>query len=137
MRRPRPVRLIDRIGPLIAAIPPDPAIQGTGRRVEVDASRHLIVDLWDSSWTLYDDEREMVTQGGPRRLWDTEVALYDAWCAWGRPTRERFGLSVPASGGAQDVWLDDPRSERRWLLAGWVPEVESASRLPPAVTRGP
>jgi protein-L-isoaspartate(D-aspartate) O-methyltransferase len=90
--------------------------------VEVDASRYLVTDLWDSSWALYDYERETVTQGGPRRLWDMEVALYDAWCSWGRPPRERFGLSVPADGGPQEVWLDHPRSERRWPLAGWEQE---------------
>jgi protein-L-isoaspartate O-methyltransferase len=90
--------------------------------VEVAASRYLVVDLWDSSWALYDYERETVTQGGPRRLWDTQVALHDAWCSWGRPPRERFGLSVPADGGRQEVWLDDPSSECRWPLAGWEPE---------------
>jgi protein-L-isoaspartate O-methyltransferase len=90
--------------------------------VDVDASRYLAVDLWDSSWALYDYERETVTQGGPRRLWDMEVALYDAWCAWGRPPRERFGLTVPPDGGLQEVWLDTPRSEHRWPLAGWEPE---------------
>jgi protein-L-isoaspartate O-methyltransferase len=97
-------------------------IYGYRADVEVDASRYLVTDLWDSSWALYDYERETVTQGGPRRLLDTEVALYDAWCSWGRPPRERFGLSVPADGGRQEVWLDDPRSECRWPLAGWEPE---------------
>jgi protein-L-isoaspartate O-methyltransferase len=91
--------------------------------VEVDASRHLVVDLWDYSWSLYDYAEETVTEGGPRRLWDVEVALYDAWCSRGRPPRERFGLTVPADGGPQEVWLDDPRSEHRWTLAGWEPEL--------------
>jgi hypothetical protein len=63
-----------------------------------------------------------VTQGGPRRLWDLQVALHDAWCSWGRLERERFGLTVPADGGPQEVWLDDPRSERRWPLVGWERE---------------
>jgi protein-L-isoaspartate O-methyltransferase len=90
--------------------------------VQVDGSRYLVVDLWDSSWSLYDYEKETVTEGGPRRLWDIEVGLYDAWCSWGRPPRERFGLTVPADGGPQEVWLDDPRSEHRWTLAGWEPE---------------
>jgi hypothetical protein len=40
----------------------------------------------------------------------------------GRPERERFGLTVPADGGPQEVWLDDPRSERRWPLVGWERE---------------
>ncbi|MEA2618568.1 MAG: hypothetical protein QOE72_4351, partial [Chloroflexota bacterium] len=53
--------------------------------VQVDGSRYLVVDLWDSSWSLYDYEKETVTEGGPRRLWDIEVGLYDAWCSWGRP----------------------------------------------------
>ena len=90
--------------------------------VQVDASRHLVLDLWDFSWSLYDYEKETVTEGGPRQLWELEVALYDAWCSWGRPPRERFGLTVPADGGPQEVWLDHPQSEHRWTLAGWRPE---------------
>jgi protein-L-isoaspartate O-methyltransferase len=97
-------------------------VYGDRADVEVDASRYLVTDLWDSSWALYDYERETVTQGGPRRLWDMEVALYDAWCSWGRPPRERFGLSVPADGGPQEVWLDDGRSQHRWSVAGWERE---------------
>jgi|HubBroStandDraft_6_1064221.scaffolds.fasta_scaffold1010405_1 protein-L-isoaspartate O-methyltransferase len=45
-----------------------------------------------------------------------------------RPPRERFGLSVPADGGPQEVWLDDRRSEHRWPVAGW-------EREPPGPTR--
>jgi protein-L-isoaspartate O-methyltransferase len=49
-----------------------------------------------------------VQQYGPRRLWDEVEAAYLQWITWGRPDRERFGLTVTAD--AQQVWLDDPAS---------------------------
>lgn len=47
-----------------------------------------------------------VLQGGPRSLWEEVAAAYDRWVEWGRPGRERFGMTVSPSG--QAVWLDDP-----------------------------
>lgn len=47
-----------------------------------------------------------VEQVGPRDLWDEIVTAYRSWTAWGRPGRDRFGLSVTPDGTW--VWLDAP-----------------------------
>lgn len=70
----------------------------------------------DGSWALHypADGGYAVLQGGPRRLWDRVEREYSLWRALGKPTRERFGVSVTP--GAQEFWLDSPESERRWPL---------------------
>jgi hypothetical protein len=95
---------------------------GFDEDVDLDDEQHGLVDLWDLSWVRFDYGASTVTQGGPRRLWEQELALYARWRALGRPGRERLGLSVPADGGRQEVWLDHPQAEDRWPLAGWEPE---------------
>lgn len=70
-------------------------------------------------WLLADDRKSWATveyvpgrevfeaeQYGERRLWDEVEAAYRWWEDRGRPTRERFGLSVDRAG--QRVWLDTP-----------------------------
>ncbi|WP_034483458.1 methyltransferase domain-containing protein [Actinomadura oligospora] len=47
-----------------------------------------------------------VHQYGDRRLWDEVETAYQHWIAWGRPDRDRFGLTAAPSG--QQVWLDRP-----------------------------
>lgn len=47
-----------------------------------------------------------VTQSGPRRLWDEVSASYLRWLSLGRPTLDRFGLTVSSAG--LRVWLDRP-----------------------------
>ncbi|MFC7330706.1 methyltransferase domain-containing protein [Marinactinospora rubrisoli] len=47
-----------------------------------------------------------VEQRGPRDLWDEAERAYLTWVGWGRPERERFGVTVDAAG--QRVWLDTP-----------------------------
>ncbi|GAA4158246.1 methyltransferase domain-containing protein [Actinomadura keratinilytica] len=47
-----------------------------------------------------------VSQSGPRNLWDEIEAAYHRWVAWGRPDKDRFGLSVTP--GGTHVWLDRP-----------------------------
>ncbi|MDB5063898.1 MAG: hypothetical protein JWM18_332 [Chloroflexi bacterium] len=88
------------------------------QEADLDLDRHLEVDLWDLSWILFDMGQGTITQGGPRRLWDARVALYDQWRALGRPGRERLGLSVHGQCGMQEIWLDDPSSGWRWPLVG-------------------
>jgi protein-L-isoaspartate(D-aspartate) O-methyltransferase len=48
----------------------------------------------------------VVQQYGERRLWDEVEAAYWRWQSWGRPERNRFGLTVTPDG--QRVWLDSP-----------------------------
>jgi protein-L-isoaspartate(D-aspartate) O-methyltransferase len=48
----------------------------------------------------------LVQQYGDRRLWDEVEAAYWRWNAWGRPERDRFGMTITPDG--QAVWLDTP-----------------------------
>ena len=63
----------------------------------------------DGSWASIDEGTQTVTQHGPRRLWDVVEALYRRWIDAGKPTRERVGLSVTAS-GVHRFWLDSPEA---------------------------
>lgn len=76
----------------------------------------------DRSWArLADDQasgQPLVTQGGPRRLWDALEESAARWLRLGRPGLERFGVSVTPD-GAQHVWIDSPESENRWELWRW------------------
>lgn len=45
-------------------------------------------------------------QTGPRRLWEEVCDAYFQWVAWGRPDRDRFGLTVTPDG--RHIWLDTP-----------------------------
>lgn len=47
-----------------------------------------------------------VEQCGDRHLWDEVEAAYLQWLSWGRPPRERFGLTVTRDGAR--LWLDTP-----------------------------
>jgi hypothetical protein len=87
--------------------------------IYVSSTQRLYVDRSDYSWALLDHGEGQITQGGPRRLGDAAVELYQEWCSLGRPDRERFGLTVTAD-RHQYVWLDDATSGRRWDLAGGV-----------------
>ncbi|RAY12192.1 protein-L-isoaspartate(D-aspartate) O-methyltransferase [Actinomadura craniellae] len=64
----------------------------------------------DRSWASVDYEpgvpRYLVEQYGPRRLWDEVENAYLRWVSWGRPARDRFGLTVAPDG--ERLWLDDP-----------------------------
>ncbi|HKS48413.1 MAG TPA: ATP-grasp peptide maturase system methyltransferase [Amycolatopsis sp.] len=71
----------------------------------------------DGSWTRHQsrDGEHLVTQGGPRRLWDLVETAYQEWLALGAPSRDRFGITV--SPDRQVLWLDSPGSPHRWPLA--------------------
>ncbi len=81
-----------------------------------------IVGRLDGSWARLDRDRAtgqpLVTQGGPRRLWDVLEESSARWLRLGRPGLERFGLSVTADGD-QHAWIDSPDSENRWPLWRW------------------
>jgi methyltransferase of ATP-grasp peptide maturase system len=66
----------------------------------------------DGSWTQH--HGNLVSQGGPRRLWDDVERAHTAWAALGEPRRDRFGITVTLE--AQQLWLDEPEG-RRWPLA--------------------
>lgn len=66
--------------------------------------------LTDRSWACVmfrDGEGQAkVWQAGSRRLWDDIEAAFHWWQANGKPSHERFGLTVTPEG--QFGWLDDP-----------------------------
>lgn len=65
--------------------------------------RWLLAD--DGSWACVDHSRQTVTQHGARCLWDDVESLYERWANAGKPTRERFGLTV-TDAGVHWYWLD-------------------------------
>lgn len=91
-------------------------VWGDVAEIDVGKGTDVYVDRADRSWALLDYEEARVTQGGPRRLWDAAIELHREWSVLGRPDRERIGLTVTAD-GRQQLWIDDPRSGRRWDLA--------------------
>ncbi|MEU9194915.1 methyltransferase domain-containing protein [Streptomyces hundungensis] len=65
--------------------------------------------LTDRSWAcaqFRDHAATRVWQSGPRRLWDEVHAGLAWWTVQGRPTVERFGLTVDTAGA--HVWLGEP-----------------------------
>ncbi len=61
----------------------------------------------DGSWASIDQTTHAVTQHGPQRLWDEIETMHHRWADAGKPTRDRFGLTVTAS-GLHRFWLDSP-----------------------------
>ncbi|WP_219500012.1 protein-L-isoaspartate(D-aspartate) O-methyltransferase [Nonomuraea ceibae] len=70
------------------------------------------VRVWDGdgSWatTGYRQDRRgfAVASHGTRRLWDEVTDAYLTWVEWGRPARDRYGVTVTGEG--QQIWLDTP-----------------------------
>jgi methyltransferase of ATP-grasp peptide maturase system len=64
----------------------------------------------DESWAFVSDDTphdsRTVVQGGPRRLWDDVEAAEHLWTGLGKPTPDRFGLTVTDQ--RHQVWLDTP-----------------------------
>lgn len=56
----------------------------------------------------------LVTETGPRALWNEVERLHQQWQTWGRPRRERYGLTV--NGDDQTVWLDESCDAPTWSL---------------------
>ncbi|AXB41322.1 protein-L-isoaspartate carboxylmethyltransferase [Amycolatopsis albispora] len=74
----------------------------------------------DGSWARVDIKADangerLVVQSGPTSLWDVISDGYRQWEEAGRPTWDRFYLTVKPD-GEQVVWLDDPEGEFSWLL---------------------
>lgn len=72
----------------------------------------------DGSWatvTAGDAGDYLVSQAGPRRLWDEYTTAAQEWDSMGRPGWDRFGVTVRGD-DEQFVWLDSPGSGHRWNL---------------------
>jgi hypothetical protein len=81
-----------------------------------DSGGHTLWLVDGNSWAAVTYHPDMtsypVEQYGRRRLWDEVEAAYLWWDASGRPSRERFGLTVTPH--RQTVWLDSPDSDVAW-----------------------
>ena len=83
------------------------AVPGTRLAAERRSGGAITVcRLWapDGSWARV--EHGTARQAGPRRLWDAVETAYGIYLEYGRPERERFGMTV--TGADQRVWLDTP-----------------------------
>jgi hypothetical protein len=72
-----------------------------------------VVGRGDGAWSSVKDH--VVTQGGPRRMWDLFEATLDEWTALGEPDMARYGMTI-TSDRHQLMWLDSPDSGHRWEL---------------------
>jgi hypothetical protein len=64
----------------------------------------------DGSWseaTPIRDGGHVVTQGGPRRVWDSVERAVDHWRRLGEPGRGRYGVTVTTD-GTHRYWVDRP-----------------------------
>ncbi|MGH3839710.1 MAG: hypothetical protein ACRDSF_29000 [Pseudonocardiaceae bacterium] len=71
----------------------------------------------DGSWACHTTTAggtHAIRQGGPTRLWDQVENAYKQWHQTGRPTRDRFGLTI--DNGQHTLWLDSPDSQHQWVL---------------------
>ncbi|MEU6041724.1 methyltransferase domain-containing protein [Actinomadura sp. NPDC047616] len=70
----------------------------------------ILADTAGTSWACCRHRpgarEHLVHQAGPRRLWDEVADAYLRWVGWGSPGRNRFGMTITATG--QQVWRDDP-----------------------------
>ncbi|MQA07931.1 MAG: methyltransferase domain-containing protein [Pseudonocardiaceae bacterium] len=69
----------------------------------------------DGSWAHVSLTDQIVTEAGPSSLWSPVEQAYGWWTATGRPSWERFGLTV-RSDGQHWLWLDGPDSPQCWQL---------------------
>lgn len=70
--------------------------------------------VWDGagSWAVVDTGRDVggaypVRESGPRALWGEVEAAHADWARRGRPSPDRFGLTVTAAGEVLH-WIDEP-----------------------------
>lgn len=83
-----------------------------------DGTQVIVLHASDGSWAEIEVARagrHIVTQSGPRPLWDLVADTIHLWSRLGQPTRDRFGLTA-TSGGSQQLWLDHPDGGRSWPL---------------------
>src|SRR5579875_957979 len=87
--------------------------------ISVDDAGELFVTGRDGSWFVVSDrhDREIsVSQGGPRRLWDSVEAAHILWKRLDRPQRERFGVTATDDETHQWVWIDPVGGSHTWPL---------------------
>jgi methyltransferase of ATP-grasp peptide maturase system len=78
------------------------------------------------SWACLDTATRTVEQYGPDRLWDELEAAHQQWQQLGKPTRDRFGVTVDPD-GRHTLWLDGPHHP----LAGCTAHSTQTEPTPP------
>lgn len=84
------------------------------RRWELPA----LVSWHDRSWATVSrdgDGASIVTEGGPRRLWDAVESCAALFYDQGEPTHARYGITITPD-RRQVLWLDCPDSGHVWEL---------------------
>jgi methyltransferase of ATP-grasp peptide maturase system len=81
----------------------------------------IVVSATDGSWATValaagGDGTHAVTQGGPRRLWDSVDTAVATWQHVGKPSIDDFGVTAINDINDQRVWLRDPQSAYSWPL---------------------
>mgnify|MGYP001420375044 CR=1 FL=1 len=61
---------------------------------------------WAAARCVPGSAEHIIRQHGPRRLWEEAEDAYFRWQSWGRPCRDRYGITVTPEG--QHLWLDEP-----------------------------
>lgn len=88
--------------------------------IDDDQRRIELHDVRSRSWArvamVRGRGRWTVRQFGPRRLWHEADDAYEWWCTSGRPTPDRYGVTVQPD-GTHSIWLDAADSEQRWSLS--------------------
>jgi protein-L-isoaspartate O-methyltransferase len=95
-----------RLGDVWHAWDEDPGVEGVETRLWLATT-----DASSGSWAAVDgdgkqEDRFVVRQYGPRRLWDETEAAYRRYQQTGEPGPERLGLTVTRDG--QVPWVDSP-----------------------------
>jgi protein-L-isoaspartate(D-aspartate) O-methyltransferase len=87
-------------------------------QVEGRGKAPAVVSGDDGSWARVSVDQDgsiVVTQGGPRRLWDLVERSWDLFVRSGRPHMGRYGITITPE-RRQFVWLDSPESGCTWEL---------------------
>ncbi|GAA1973596.1 methyltransferase domain-containing protein [Amycolatopsis minnesotensis] len=96
-----------------------PSCYLTVEEIDDDHRRIELHDVRSQSWArvtlVRGHDSWTVRQIGPRRLWHEVDAAHTWWCDAGKPTPDRYGLTVTPD-GTHEVWIDAPRNERHWPL---------------------
>jgi hypothetical protein len=87
-------------------------------RVEVESTGTVfcLVHPDSDSWArveLGGEPSRLVTQGGPRRLWDDLEVSYELWENLSRPVRDKFMITVTKDG---EQYVSLPETPYRWHL---------------------
>lgn len=96
-----------------------PGVTYVGRNVANEAPRVILVDPVSESWavaTAAGNGKAVLTESGPRQLWDELIMLFAEWNDLARPAPDQYGLTVRWD-GTHVLWLHEPDRTVRVLPA--------------------